>query len=170
MCGVPWQSCHRQRRLFTSALIKVDDLLVFFILVHLPPQGSQYEVLTTFLASVLHHGLTFLLSFNEHIAFEYRHICLPSRWSLFLTFRNLIGQLSALHPRKKLAFKHLRRLTMKFALLFSNTRTIVETPSTKSLSPHLSPVVLFAKSCHSLRSQIMLPYHQRYTPSPHPPL
>ena len=74
----------------TSALIKVDDRLVLFILVYLPPQGSQYEVTTTSLASVLHHGLTFMLSFIENIAFEYRHICLlgdfnfpKTDWSTF---------------------------------------------------------------------------------------
>ena len=60
----------------TSALIKVDDRLVLFILVYLPPQGSEYEVTTTCLASFLYHGSTFLLNFNENIAFEYRHICL----------------------------------------------------------------------------------------------
>ena len=59
----------------TSALIKVDDRLVLFIVVYLP-QGSLYEVTTTCLASVLHHGSTFLLNFNENIACEYRHICL----------------------------------------------------------------------------------------------
>ena len=73
-----------------SALIKVDDRLVLFILVYLSPQGSQYEVTTTCLASVLHHGSTFLLNFNENISFEYRHICLlgditfpKTDWSTF---------------------------------------------------------------------------------------
>ena len=57
-------------------MVKIDDCLVLFILVDLPPQGSQYEVTTTSLASVLQHGSTFLLIFNEKCAFEYRHKCL----------------------------------------------------------------------------------------------
>ena len=74
----------------TSALVKVDDRLVLFIFVYLPPQGSHYEVTTTSLASVLHHGSTFMLIFNENLAFEYRHICLlgdfnfpKTDWSTF---------------------------------------------------------------------------------------
>ena len=53
-------------------------------------ETSLFEVTTTSLASVLHHGSTFLLSFNENIAFEYRHICLlgdfnfpKTDWSTF---------------------------------------------------------------------------------------
>ena len=60
---------------FTSALIKIDYRLVLFILVYLPPPGSQYEFKTTSLASVLHHGLKFRLRFKENTAFEHRHIC-----------------------------------------------------------------------------------------------
>ena len=65
----------------TSALIKVDQRLVLFILVDLPPQCSQYEVTTTCFASGLHHGSNFLLNFNENIAFEYRHICLLGKFN-----------------------------------------------------------------------------------------
>ena len=68
----------------TSALIKVDDRLLF-ILVYLPPQGSQYGVTTTSLDRVLHHGSTLLLSFNENIAFKYRHICLLADFPAVLT-------------------------------------------------------------------------------------
>ena len=74
----------------TSALIKFDDCLVLFTLVYLSPQGNQYQVTTTSLASLLHHGLTFVLKFNGNFAFESRHICLlvdfifpKTDWSTF---------------------------------------------------------------------------------------
>ena len=114
--------------------------------------------------SVLQHGSTFLLNFNDNIAFESRHLCLLVDFNFPKTDWSTV---TSSYARKTSYLNNLDYCELCSAFLSFTHRG--GNPSTTFSFPHLLQDFLTASCSHSLRSQIMLPYQQRFTPNTHHP-
>ena len=114
--------------------------------------------------SVLQHGSLFLLNFNDNIAFESRHLCLLVDFNFPKTDWSTV---TSSYARKTSYLNNLNEYELCSAFLSFTHRG--GNLSTTFSFPHLLQDFLTASCSHSLRSQIMLPYQQRFTPNPHHP-